>query len=245
MADPRSLDELVTACIELGGRGPAEERGRLANALLSKAHRSTDLGPLRRLLDANDAEGAKTLVFVLSELGGRSIEAMGWLDELLDRPDAYVQHYAVVAVQHSGSLSHGSITAKAVSKLAGDRAVRFGALKFVAFGSLRQIETGIDHLDVPLDGAVRWLVDGRYDDITARLDDPHLVTALVAVAVATRVRDDDPSPLERAASHPRAELSDAARYLARFRPLPTKGKDVLHRLARQAAEGEGGTGVGG
>jgi hypothetical protein len=184
------------------------------------------------LLDAGDVECAKSLVFVLSEPGLRSIEVMGWLDALLDFPDDFVQHYAVVAVQHSGSLEHGRIVAKAVSRLGGARAVSLAALKFVALGSLRQVATAEDFLDDDLREAVVWLTGERYEG-WERFFAGDGAVALVAVAAAYRLREVDPAPLAAAAEDPCDEVADAARFIARFQPLPAEGQDILHRIARR------------
>jgi hypothetical protein len=144
------------------------------------------------------------LVFLLSELGLESIEVMEWLDALLDVPDDFVQHYAIVAVQHSGSLEHGPIVAKAVSKLGGERAVSLAALKLVALGSLRQVATAEDFLDDGVREAVIWLTGEHYDG-WERFFAGEGAVALVVVAAAYRLREVDPAPLATATDDPRDE----------------------------------------
>ena len=212
--------------------GDLDGSGEMSNLILARVQRGDRVEVLRPLLDAGDVECAKSLVFVLSELGLRSIEVMEWLDALLDFPDDFVQHYAIVAVQHSGSLEHGSIVAKAVSKLGGERAVSLAALKLVALGSLGQIATAEDFLEDDLREAVIWLTGEHYDGFERFLAGEHGV-ALVAVAAAYRLRAVDPAPLAIAATDPRDAVADAARFIARFQPLPAEGRDILHRIARR------------
>ncbi len=206
----------------------------MSNLILGRVQRGERVEVLRPLLDAGDVECAKSLVFVLSELGLRSIEVMEWLDALLDFPDDFVQHYAIVAVQHSGSLEHGPIVAKAVSKLGGERAVSLAALKLVALGSLRQVATAEDFLDDDMREAVIWLTGEHYDGWERFFaGDGDGAVALVAVAAAYRLREVDPAPLATATEDPRDVVADAARFIARFQPLPAEGRDILHRMARR------------
>lgn len=230
--DDRSTEALVAAHVARLSVADLELSGEISNLILTWVQRGDSLGVLRPLLDAGEVECARSLVFVLSELGMRSIEVTAWLDSLLDFPDEFVQHYAIVALQHSGSLEHGPIVAKAVSKLGGVRAVSLAALKLVALGSLRQVATAEDFLDDDIREAVIWLT-GEHRTGWERFFASDGAIALVAVAAAYRLREIDPAPLAAATEDPRAEIADAARFIARVQPLPAEAGNVLRRIARR------------
>jgi hypothetical protein len=232
-ADNRSTSELVADYIERMSRGDVDD-GEAGNTILDRIHRGDDIEVLRPLLDAGVLRCTKTLTFILSELGFRSFEAMDWLEVLLDYPDEWVRHYTIVAVWHSGSLVHGEVTAKAISKIGDARAVRLAAVLFLAMGSLRQIATAEPFLEGDLGASVAWLAGGDFDQ-WQRFSSHGGVAALVAVAAAYRSRaEGDPAPLERLMQDAREPVGDAARYVAQFRPLPLRGRDILHRIARDS-----------
>ena len=110
--------------------------------MLALVHRDGDLKDLTPLFECGSHESLRTLVFILSEIGTRAAEATGWLEVMLESSDDYVRYYAVVAVQHSGSLEAGEVTAKAV-RLIGSDPTRLAVVRFLAFGSLRQLKTCI------------------------------------------------------------------------------------------------------
>jgi hypothetical protein len=59
------------------------------------------------------------------------------------------------------------------------------------------------------------------------------MAALVAVAAAYRLRaEGDPAPLATLMQDEREPVGDAARFVAPLRPLPLRGRDILHRIAR-------------
>jgi hypothetical protein len=231
-----STADLVAAHVKRVARGDVDERGAEANRILERIHRGDGVDVLAPLFECDEVDCAKSLVFVLSEIGARSIEAMPWIDRLLDHRDEYVRHYAVVALQHSGSLSHGEVTAKAIAKVDDTRSVALAALKLLALGSLSQIATAVEHLDGDLGDSVRWLVGGSYEQTPPYLADDNGV-ALVGVAAAYRLRHRDPGALARLVDDRRLRVADAARYIARFEPLPPEGRDILHRIAGATDDG--------
>lgn len=234
-ADDRSTSELVAEHVERLSSGDLEGCGEDANRILGRIHRGEGVEVLRPLFDAGDVECTKSLTFVLSELGLRSIEAMGWLNVLLDYPDDYVRHYAIVAMHHSGSLEHGEIVAKAISKVGDARPVSLAAIRFIAMGSLQQIATAVPLLDGDLGEAVAWLVGEDFSE-WERFSSHGGVAALVAVAAVFRSRvAGDAAPLERLIRDDREQVADAARFVKRFQPLPRKGRDILHRIAQDSA----------
>jgi hypothetical protein len=141
-------------------------------------------------------------------------------------------------VWHSGSLVHGEVTAKAISKIADIRPVELAAVKFLAMGSLQQIATAVPLFSGDLGAALEWLVDDSPED-WARFTAHSEEVALVAVAGAFRLRlhQGDPSALDALMDDSRERISDAARYVERFKPLPRKGRDILHRIAGDPSEG--------
>src|SRR5262245_46184391 len=221
----QSAADMVSAHAERLARGVVDGRGEDANRILERVQKGAGVGVLEPLFTCDAAECAKSLVFILSEIGPRSVEAMPWINRLLDHRDEYVRHSAIVALQHSGSLSHGEVTAKAVAKVDDIRPVALGALKLLALGSLRQLATATDHLAGDLADAIGWLVGESYEQ-----QPPYLAgdggVALVGVAAAYRRRHRDPEVLARLVDDPRPRIADAARYIARFEPLPPEGRDV-------------------
>lgn len=233
--DDRSTSELVADHSEHLSRGDLEGCGEDANRILDRVHRGESVEVLRPLFDAGDVECTKSLMFILSELGLRSIEAMGWLSVLLDFPDEYVRHYAIVAVQHSGSLEDGEVVAKAISKISDARPVALAATRFLALGSLRQIATAVPFLEGDLGEAVKWLAGEDFGE-WERFSSHGGVVAPVAVAAAFRLRaEGDSVPSERLMEDDREAVADAARFVARFQPLPQEGRDILHRIDRDSA----------
>jgi hypothetical protein len=228
----RSTGELVADHIERMSRGDVEGRGEDSNTILDRIHRGDDVEVLRPLLDAGVLECTKTLTFILSELGLRSVEAMEWLEDLLDHPDEWVRHYTIVAVWHSGSLEHGAVTAKAIARIGDTRPVRLAAVKFLALGSLGQIGMAVPFLDGDLGASVAWLAGGDFGQ-WRRFSSHGGVAALVAVAAAYRSQaEGDPAPLASLMRDAREPVADAARYVAPLRPLRPRGPDLLHRIAR-------------
>jgi hypothetical protein len=232
--------ELIANHVERIAAGDLDGSGEAANEILGRVHGGDSVGVLRPMLESGDVACTRSLVFVLSELGLRSIEAMDWLNGLLDFPDEFVQHYAIVAIQHSGSLEHGPIVARALSKIRDVRPVSLAVVKMLAFGSLRQIATAEDFLPDDLREAVIWLTGQRLDGWERFFADD-VALALVAVAGTCRLRKVNPAPFTKAMDDPRAEIGDAARYIARFEPLPVEGRDILHRIAASQQSSEGNT----
>ena len=228
----RSISDLVANHVERLSRGDLKDSGEDANRILGGVHRGESVEVLRPLFDAGDVECTKSLTFILSELGLRSIEAMGWLNALLDYPDEFVRHYIITAVQHSGSLEDGDVVAKAISKIRDTRPVALAATRFLAMGSLHQIATAVPFLEGDLGEAVRWLAGEDLDE-WERYSSYGGVLAFVAVAAAYRLRVlGNPSPLEALMEDAREPVADAARFVARFQSLPQEGSDILHRIAR-------------
>ncbi|HEX7131800.1 MAG TPA: hypothetical protein VF228_04460 [Iamia sp.] len=233
--DGRATAELVAEHAERLSRGDLEGCGEDANRILDRVHRGESVEVLRPLFDAGDVECTKSLTFILSELGLRSIGTMGWLNVLLDYPDEYVRHYAIIAVQHSGSLEDDEVVAKAISKIGDSRPVALAVTRFLALGSLRQIATAVPLLDGDLGEAVAWLAGEDFGE-WGRFSSHGGVVPLVAVAAAFRLRAlGDPAPLDALMEDDRELVGDAARFVARFQPLPQAGRDILHRIARDSA----------
>lgn len=231
----RPTSELIADHASRLARGDLQGSGENANRILDRIHRGESVEVLRPLFDAGDVECTKSLMFILSELGLRSIETMGWLSVLLDYPDEFVRHYAIVAVQHSGSLEHAEVVAKAISKIGDTRPVALAATRFLALGSLRQIATAVPLLEGDLGEAVKWLAGEDFGE-WERFSSHSGVVALVAVAAAYRLRAlGDSAPLEALMEDDREPVADAARFVARFQPLPQEGRDILHRIARDSA----------
>ena len=130
-----------------------------------------------------------------------------------------------MAVQHSGSLEHSRTTAAAVLKLYDERPVRLAAVRLVAHGSLRQIETAIHLLKEPLAAALSWLVDSSQNDVEPVLPSADIGVELVALAGLRRSGKalQDVSPLHV------DELIDSEKWLDRV-PLPAEARGVLRRL---------------
>jgi hypothetical protein len=223
-------DDSIEALVELHLRSPLEsdERGRVANKILNLVWAQPDLDALAPLFVSSDRDATRTLVFVLSEIGERSAEAMGWLDALLDSPDEWVRHHAIVAVQHSGSCDQPAVVAHALRCLGDVRSVRLAAVRFAAHGSLMQIASAAWLVDGRLGSAVGWLVGGAYDDAERWLADHDLAVALVGLAGAFRAGDAESSRIVAASP----ELADALAWLNRT-ALPVDGSSVLRRLANR------------
>jgi hypothetical protein len=201
-----------------------EERGRLANAILNQVWEQPNLEALRPMFESANHDDTKSLVFVLSEIGLRAVEAMQWLDVLLDSPDEWVRHHAIVAVQHSGTCDHPDVVAHAVRGLGDVRSVRLAAVRLVGHGSLVQIGTAAPLLQGRLQQAIEWLVEGRFDDSERWLGDHDIAVALVGLAGAFRGATADLIPL--IAANP--DLADALRWLRRS-VLPDNGSSALRR----------------
>ena len=224
-----SLSSLVSRHLAANSSGESAGLGGLANQMLSLVHRDGDLKDLTPLFECGSYESLRTLVFILSEIGTRAAEATGWLEVMLESSDDYVRYYAVVAVQHSGSLEAGEVTAKAV-RLIGSDPTRLAVVRFLAFGSLRQLKTCIPYLDDSLSESLSWLTEGHYADAGVRLRDPDLALALVGLAGAARLREVSPRAFEEARESRRGEIARAAIWLSRFQVLPTDESDILHRI---------------
>ncbi|MCX6519946.1 MAG: hypothetical protein NTZ21_04710 [Actinobacteria bacterium] len=205
----RPIAELVDLHVRSSLR--PEERGNLANAILKQVYEQADLEVLRPMFESANLDDTKSLVFVLSEIGLRAVEAMQWLDALLDSPDEWVRHHAIVAVQHSGTCDHPDVVAHALRGLGDVRSVRLAAVRLVGHGSLVQIATATPLLKGKLQQAVEWLVEGRFDDAERWLSDPDLAVSLVGLAGAFRRATAESSPL--IAANP--DLADALRWLRR------------------------------
>lgn len=232
----RSTTEMVEDHVARLSRGELEGYGEDANRILNRINRGESIDQLQPLFAATSLECTKSLVFILSELGLRSIEAMEWLETLLDHPDEFVRHYAVVAVQHSGSLEHGRVVAKAIATISDARPVSLAAVRFLAMGSLREVATAVPFLNGDLRDAVTWLVSEDFTE-WERFSSRGGVAALVAVAAVFRNRVDGAAePLERLTHDGRADVADAARFVATLQPLPERGRGILRRIA---GEGDG------
>lgn len=218
--------------------GISERSGEDSNLILGRMHRGESIEVLEPLFASDNTECAKSLIFVLSELGNRAFEAMDWLDVLLGHHDEFVRYYAVVSVWHSGSLVHGEMTAKVISKIVEGRPVAWAVVKFLAMGSLKQISTALPHLAGDLGAAVGWLADEDFDE-WKRFSAHSEVIALVAVAGAYRLKFDqeDASALNALMGDRRKSVADVARFLAQFKPMPLKGRGILHRIARDESDG--------
>lgn len=230
----RSAREAVAHHVDCLLRGSAEDRGRGANEILSLVQRGGSIEALRPLFEASNLECTKTLTFILSELGTRAAEAMDWLLNLLDFPDEWVRFYAVVAVQNSGSLVHGQVTARAISMIENPGPESLAAMRLISMGSLPQIATAVPFLEEDLGGPVGWLVREKLDE-WERFSRRGGLEALVAVAAAYRLRElGDSGPLDTLVEDGRKPVREAARFVARFRPLPLAGHDILHRIDRDS-----------
>jgi hypothetical protein len=203
--------------------GP-EERGRLANQILNQVWLQQDLEALRPLFESAESEDARSLVFVLSEIGLRAAEAMPWLDVLLDSPDEWVRHHAIVAVQHSGTCDHPGVVAHALRRLSDVRSVRLAAVRLIGHGSLLQIGSAVPLMRGTLQQAIEWLVEGSFDDAVRWLGTGELEVALVGLAGAFRGASSDLSLFEMA----NGELADALRWLQRT-ALPGSKSAALRR----------------
>lgn len=205
-----SLQQLVEHHLRLDIAGT--ERGVVSNEILRRVSSGSDLALLKPLFDAGGEQRLRTVTFVLSEVGSRSIEAMDWLSELLENESPWIRHYSVVAVHHSGSLVHPEVTARALRKLYDARAVRLAAVRFAAHGSLRQIETAIPYLPEPTNDAAALLVEGRLKSVESASRSSDIGVAHIELAnhyrLGLQFDIEDSSSLN-------TELSDAAEWIER------------------------------
>ncbi len=204
-------------------------RGAIANELLHRVSDGSPLSAMGPLMGERTEECLRTVAFVLSEVGLRSIEAMSWLDVLLDADSDWVRHHAVVAVQHSGSLEHPSTTAAAISKLYDVRAVRLAAVRFAAHGSLGQIQTAIGVAPEPSSGALVWLVETSGRDAGSKVASTDIGVAMIGLAGLHRVG----RSVDDLSVHHGTELADAAAWLNRT-PLPAESRGALRRIQGQS-----------
>ena len=77
MTEPQPpIVELVRQHVERLSRGDVAGIGEDANRILDRVHRGDAIGLLQPLLDSRDPESVRSLAFILSESGQRSIEAV-------------------------------------------------------------------------------------------------------------------------------------------------------------------------
>jgi hypothetical protein len=225
------IKDLVRLHVETGVKGT--ERGKLANDILQLLFDEESLGVLEPLYFSTSGDCARTLAFLLTEIGLRSIEAMPWLDSLLEHPDEWVRHHAVLAIQHSGTLEHPRVSARAISKVRDARAVRFAAVRLVANGSILQIRSAVDFLSGPLSDVIDRMLTGDYQDLERWLTlevEPEV--GYVAVGAWQRgFRDGVLPAVNRMLFDGRTDLIELADWVNRV-PLPVTGRDILHRLGR-------------
>ena len=220
----------VTSHVRKLELGDLTDIGEDANKILDAVHRSTSLDILLPLYESENVECTRSLAFILKELGLRSIEAMDWLDSLLDSDDEYVVHHAVTAIQMSGSMSHGRCVARAISKIEDSRPARFAVVRFLSHGSIGQISTAIPHLDGELKSAVAWLADSDFRGWRT-LHMRNGVAPLVAVAAAIRLSvKGDSTPLDHMSFDRRKEISETVNFVVRFTPIPPINRDILYRM---------------
>jgi hypothetical protein len=233
----RSIKDLVRLHVEADVKGT--ERGELANDILQLLFDEKSLDVLEPLFSSASGDCARTLTFLLTEVGLRSIEAMPWLDSLLEHPDEWVRHHAVVAIQHSGTLAHPRVSARAVEKVRDARAVRFAAVRFVANGSILQLGSAVEFLSGPLVDVIDSMLNGDYRDFERWFTfevEPEV--GYVAVGALQRgVRNGVLPGVDRLLFQGRTELIELADWVDRL-PLPVMGRDVLHRLGK-TSEGSG------
>ena len=232
-----ALDAAVAEHLESFGLDDSEARGQHANKVLDLVHRGDDLGPLEPLL-RGPIPARKTLTFVLSEIGQRSAEALSWIEVLLEDEDSWIRHYAIVALQYSGVLEAGDLTARAVAGIEQSDSVAYASLKLLSFGSLQQLETTISHLDQPLSDWISLLCAGENDRLI-KLAGAGRSETFVAVAGAARVRAaGSDTPLAELSSSEDETVARIASFIARFRALPSDFEaSPLYKIARNSEPG--------
>jgi hypothetical protein len=196
--------------------GGSSDSGTLANELLRELHHGYPVERLRPLLSSDDSEVAAIAAWISSELVCGTGPILDDLVALLEHPVREVRFYSIDAVM-AGATGPDSYRAASVLPMLDDRdpAVRWKAMRFLSYASVRQLQAALDWLRADEPGhphvpRLQWLLSPDARDpaqVVACLSSPHAELRRYAAAAAVRLLGKDRTALVHASTAEDPEIN--------------------------------------
>ena len=198
---PQRCETLFRRIIDRTGDASSD-----ANELLKCFARGYSLENLRELLRSDDAEVAKSGVWIASELGAGAKPLLEDIAPILQSSISYARFFAIDAILTCAGPEDGPTIARAIDLVADpDAGVRWKAVQFVSRATVEQLAAAADFVDAEIKpGVVALAHHGETESLLASAS-PSL--RKLGLAAAIREMQTNRAPIDAAVTSADEEIS--------------------------------------